>query len=192
MYRDCRLTYAIPEILFYLYHQTWHNRYEYNYVSYCWRGNWSDACTFQDCLNGEFVRVGPNPKFAPVAGYHWYDLLLFELYYFISLHLLERSHLCWLSPLLICRFDGDGWVNLCSLLLYKLCNFDSFLCVFLCLFVKYQFHEFAAWFMVCASKTERLHMSPVLWGLHVLNRKNFSEVLNLWRYILIGCIFWKS
>ncbi|PKA49853.1 Carotenoid 9,10(9',10')-cleavage dioxygenase [Apostasia shenzhenica] len=24
-----------------------------------------------DCLNGEFVRVGPNPKFPPVAGYHW-------------------------------------------------------------------------------------------------------------------------
>ncbi|XP_060672100.1 carotenoid 9,10(9',10')-cleavage dioxygenase 1 isoform X4 [Ziziphus jujuba] len=23
-----------------------------------------------DCLNGEFVRVGPNPKFSPVAGYH--------------------------------------------------------------------------------------------------------------------------
>ncbi|PQP98953.1 hypothetical protein Pyn_27220 [Prunus yedoensis var. nudiflora] len=27
----------------------------------------------QECLNGEFVRVGPNPKFAPVAGYHWFD-----------------------------------------------------------------------------------------------------------------------
>ncbi|CAI9103068.1 OLC1v1001501C3 [Oldenlandia corymbosa var. corymbosa] len=27
----------------------------------------------QDCLNGEFVRVGPNPKFSPVAGYHWFD-----------------------------------------------------------------------------------------------------------------------
>eukprot|EP00268_Persea_americana_P052379 TRINITY_DN585_c1_g1_i1.p1 TRINITY_DN585_c1_g1~~TRINITY_DN585_c1_g1_i1.p1 ORF type:complete len:547 (-),score=108.37 TRINITY_DN585_c1_g1_i1:282-1922(-) len=26
-----------------------------------------------DCLDGEFVRVGPNPKFAPVAGYHWFD-----------------------------------------------------------------------------------------------------------------------
>ncbi|KAF3643252.1 hypothetical protein FXO38_20706, partial [Capsicum annuum] len=25
-----------------------------------------------ECLNGEFVRVGPNPKFAPVAGYHWF------------------------------------------------------------------------------------------------------------------------
>ncbi|KAF9592767.1 hypothetical protein IFM89_017337 [Coptis chinensis] len=25
-----------------------------------------------ECLNGEFVRVGPNPKFTPVAGYHWY------------------------------------------------------------------------------------------------------------------------
>ncbi|KAL5062284.1 hypothetical protein RYX36_024021, partial [Vicia faba] len=23
-----------------------------------------------DCLNGEFVRVGPNPKFSRVAGYH--------------------------------------------------------------------------------------------------------------------------
>jgi hypothetical protein len=32
----------------------------------------------QECLNGEFVRVGPNPKFVPVAGYHWYDLLLRE------------------------------------------------------------------------------------------------------------------
>ncbi|KAK9092065.1 hypothetical protein Syun_026976 [Stephania yunnanensis] len=26
-----------------------------------------------ECMNGEFVRVGPNPKFAPVAGYHWFD-----------------------------------------------------------------------------------------------------------------------
>lgn len=26
-----------------------------------------------ECLNGEFVRVGPNSKFAPVAGYHWFD-----------------------------------------------------------------------------------------------------------------------
>ncbi|KAK1425294.1 hypothetical protein QVD17_20645 [Tagetes erecta] len=26
-----------------------------------------------ECLNGEFVRLGPNPKFAPVAGYHWFD-----------------------------------------------------------------------------------------------------------------------
>ncbi|EYU27047.1 hypothetical protein MIMGU_mgv1a004951mg [Erythranthe guttata] len=26
-----------------------------------------------ECLNGEFVRVGPNPKFAPAAGYHWFD-----------------------------------------------------------------------------------------------------------------------
>ncbi|KAK2637048.1 hypothetical protein Ddye_031840 [Dipteronia dyeriana] len=26
-----------------------------------------------ECLNGEFVRVGPNSKFSPVAGYHWFD-----------------------------------------------------------------------------------------------------------------------
>ncbi|XP_031373616.1 carotenoid 9,10(9',10')-cleavage dioxygenase 1-like isoform X1 [Punica granatum] len=26
-----------------------------------------------DCLNGEFVRVGPNAKFAPIAGYHLFD-----------------------------------------------------------------------------------------------------------------------
>ncbi|XP_011047392.1 PREDICTED: carotenoid 9,10(9',10')-cleavage dioxygenase 1-like [Populus euphratica] len=26
-----------------------------------------------ECMNGEFVRVGPNPKFAPVAGYNWFD-----------------------------------------------------------------------------------------------------------------------
>ncbi|KAH7863344.1 hypothetical protein Vadar_016275 [Vaccinium darrowii] len=26
-----------------------------------------------ECLNGVFVRVGPNPKFGPVAGYHWFD-----------------------------------------------------------------------------------------------------------------------
>ncbi|KAI3744003.1 hypothetical protein L1987_57075 [Smallanthus sonchifolius] len=26
-----------------------------------------------ECLNGEFVRVGPNPKFPPLAGYHWFD-----------------------------------------------------------------------------------------------------------------------
>nr|XP_017255823.1 PREDICTED: carotenoid 9,10(9',10')-cleavage dioxygenase 1-like isoform X1 [Daucus carota subsp. sativus] len=26
-----------------------------------------------ECLNGEFVRVGSNAKFSPVAGYHWFD-----------------------------------------------------------------------------------------------------------------------
>ncbi|XP_062115359.1 carotenoid 9,10(9',10')-cleavage dioxygenase 1-like [Humulus lupulus] len=26
-----------------------------------------------ECLNGEFVRVGSNSKFSPVAGYHWFD-----------------------------------------------------------------------------------------------------------------------
>ncbi|XP_020574563.1 carotenoid 9,10(9',10')-cleavage dioxygenase-like [Phalaenopsis equestris] len=26
-----------------------------------------------ECLNGEFVRVGPNPKFPPISGYHWFD-----------------------------------------------------------------------------------------------------------------------
>lgn len=25
------------------------------------------------CLNGMFLRVGPNPKFDPLAGYHWFD-----------------------------------------------------------------------------------------------------------------------
>ncbi|GMH18223.1 hypothetical protein Nepgr_020064 [Nepenthes gracilis] len=26
-----------------------------------------------ECLNGEFVMIASNPKFAPVAGYHWFD-----------------------------------------------------------------------------------------------------------------------
>ncbi|PKI31600.1 hypothetical protein CRG98_047982 [Punica granatum] len=26
-----------------------------------------------ECLNGQFLRVGPNSKFAPEAGYHWFD-----------------------------------------------------------------------------------------------------------------------
>ncbi|KAJ4755567.1 Carotenoid cleavage dioxygenase 1 [Rhynchospora pubera] len=26
-----------------------------------------------ECLTGEFFMVGPNPKFAPVAGYNWFD-----------------------------------------------------------------------------------------------------------------------
>nr|AMJ39498.1 carotene cleavage dioxygenase 1 copy 4 [Bixa orellana] len=26
-----------------------------------------------ECLNGEFVRIGPNPKFSPLSGYHWFD-----------------------------------------------------------------------------------------------------------------------
>ncbi|KAG2298656.1 hypothetical protein Bca4012_010123 [Brassica carinata] len=26
-----------------------------------------------ECLNGIFLRVGPNPKFDPLAGYHWFD-----------------------------------------------------------------------------------------------------------------------
>ncbi|CAL9116911.1 unnamed protein product [Musa acuminata var. zebrina] len=29
--------------------------------------------TLPGCLNGEFVRVGSNPKFVPVAGCHWFD-----------------------------------------------------------------------------------------------------------------------
>ena len=29
-------------------------------------------CLLQDCLNGEFVRLGPKPKFEPVAGYHFF------------------------------------------------------------------------------------------------------------------------
>lgn len=40
----------------------------------------SDPCSdlpvigyLPSCLNGEFVRIGPNPKFKPVAGYHWFD-----------------------------------------------------------------------------------------------------------------------
>jgi hypothetical protein len=26
-----------------------------------------------ECLNGAYLRVGPNPMFAPVAKYHWFD-----------------------------------------------------------------------------------------------------------------------
>ncbi|EOA34904.1 hypothetical protein CARUB_v10019983mg [Capsella rubella] len=29
--------------------------------------------TLPGCLNGEFLRIGPNPKFVPLAGYHWFD-----------------------------------------------------------------------------------------------------------------------
>ncbi|BBN17239.1 carotenoid 9,10(9',10')-cleavage dioxygenase 1 [Marchantia polymorpha subsp. ruderalis] len=29
--------------------------------------------TLPECLSGEFVRVGPNPKLKPVANYHWFD-----------------------------------------------------------------------------------------------------------------------
>ncbi|XP_024360877.1 carotenoid 9,10(9',10')-cleavage dioxygenase isoform X1 [Physcomitrium patens] len=29
--------------------------------------------TIPECMNGEFLRVGPNPKFQPVASYHWFD-----------------------------------------------------------------------------------------------------------------------
>ena len=25
------------------------------------------------CLNGQFLRNGPNPKFYPVGNYHWFD-----------------------------------------------------------------------------------------------------------------------
>jgi carotenoid cleavage dioxygenase-like enzyme len=35
--------------------------------------NLSVVGTIPECLNGEFVRVGSNPKFQPVAGYHWFD-----------------------------------------------------------------------------------------------------------------------
>lgn len=35
--------------------------------------NLSVVGTIPECLNGEFVRVGSNPKFAPVAAYHWFD-----------------------------------------------------------------------------------------------------------------------
>lgn len=26
-----------------------------------------------ECLNGEFMRVGPNPRYLPLGGYHWFD-----------------------------------------------------------------------------------------------------------------------
>jgi len=29
--------------------------------------------TIPECLNGEFIQVTPNPKFNPVAYYHWFD-----------------------------------------------------------------------------------------------------------------------
>ncbi|XP_024359542.1 carotenoid 9,10(9',10')-cleavage dioxygenase isoform X2 [Physcomitrium patens] len=29
--------------------------------------------TIPECLNGEFVRVGPNPRLKPISGYHWFD-----------------------------------------------------------------------------------------------------------------------
>ncbi|XP_020965523.1 carotenoid 9,10(9',10')-cleavage dioxygenase 1 isoform X3 [Arachis ipaensis] len=45
-----------------------------------------------DCLNGEFVRVGPNPKFSPVAGYHCTAYTIYP-------------------PLSFCRFDGDGMIH---------------------------------------------------------------------------------
>jgi hypothetical protein len=79
----------------------------------------------QECLNGEFVRVGPNPKFVPVAGYHWYGLLLRENHssIFIALEAFSVPFICTfffcnanpfligiLLPFLYCRFDGDGYV----------------------------------------------------------------------------------
>ncbi|KAJ8441066.1 hypothetical protein Cgig2_020357 [Carnegiea gigantea] len=48
----------------------------------------------EECLNGEFVRVGPNPKFPPVAGYHW----------------VVSGPSIWLGAGLD-RFDGDGMIH---------------------------------------------------------------------------------
>ncbi|EOA34535.1 hypothetical protein CARUB_v10022080mg, partial [Capsella rubella] len=31
--------------------------------------------TLPGCLNGEFLRIGPNPKFVPLAGYHWHSFM---------------------------------------------------------------------------------------------------------------------
>ncbi|CAN6906222.1 unnamed protein product [Brassica oleracea] len=42
-----------------------------------------------ECLNGIFLRVGPNPKFDPLAGYHWH-VLFFPC-------LMEMGRLC-LTP----------------------------------------------------------------------------------------------
>ncbi|CAN6836612.1 unnamed protein product [Brassica oleracea] len=41
-----------------------------------------------ECLNGEFVRVGPNPKFDPVAGYHWHVFIFISFlhYYCWMIH----------------------------------------------------------------------------------------------------------
>ncbi|KAK4603572.1 hypothetical protein RGQ29_012188 [Quercus rubra] len=43
----------------------------------------NDAVQAMECLNGEFVRVGPYPKFIPVAGYHWYVSFFFSLVNFL-------------------------------------------------------------------------------------------------------------
>lgn len=47
----------------------------------------------QECLNGEFVRVGPNPKFDAVAGYHWHVLFFFFHFYSIQLFIMVASYL---------------------------------------------------------------------------------------------------
>lgn len=101
---------------------------------------------WQECLNGEFVRVGPNPKFSPVAGYHWYILFNFihvqeicviameiiiivcpilrGLGWFAYVHI---SCSTWLgsmfliSIIALCRFDGDGYVASCFLIQILIC-----------------------------------------------------------------------
>ncbi|KAG0556078.1 hypothetical protein KC19_11G024200 [Ceratodon purpureus] len=63
----------------------WFDDYSSKKPNYWMKGNYAPADetdpasdlpvvgTIPECLNGEFVRVGTNPKFEPVAGYHWFD-----------------------------------------------------------------------------------------------------------------------
>ena len=57
----------------------------------------------QDCLNGEFVRVGPNPKFEPVAGHHLYvSFFPVELFAMIYKKFIYHGPLSFFSSSFIC------------------------------------------------------------------------------------------
>ena len=88
-----------------------------------------------------------------------------------------------------CRFDGDGYLKFftlrvdCCSVIYVL-NFLILLWSWRkhvkCL-MYLNFCGFVAWFMAFASKMERLHMSGVMWGLRVLNKKSSLAGPNSWR-----------
>lgn len=140
---------------------------------------WSSL--IQECLNGEFVRVGPNPKFDPVAGYHWHVLFsssssILLIQYHHHIHFTYNNTYIWN----LCRFDGDGCVDcfLLRLLNYGLSSHRNI--IHSCLI-----YNFVGWYMGYASKMGKQLMFLDMLRHHVLSRKSFLELPNSWRWATV-------
>ncbi|KAH0912712.1 hypothetical protein HID58_036033 [Brassica napus] len=61
-----------------------------------------------ECLNGIFLRVGPNPKFDPLAGYHWHVLFFHVMFDPLTAYV-SHSFFTYLYSLTRERLRGRAW-----------------------------------------------------------------------------------